>query len=374
MKALSALRNRARRGSAGTAGWRYAATRWIYRHTFTTRDRLALYEDLAFLLDNNRTLEVALTSMRDTATDFGRRSSPSAVWLNDCLTSLSHGQSLDVALADWVPRQEAAIISAGVMDGRVADALRRAMTVVQGVDEMKTTVFSTLGYPLALIGTVVSIMVLVSEHFIPQLAKIVPRKTWEGGIWWLGALSDFVVVNGVLLSLSTAVLTAWVIWSFGNLTGRVRRVLDHLVPWSVYRDFQGVAFLLNVSALLRADVKTLESLDILARNASPWLLERLNATRRLVRQGQHLGLALRNTGYHFPSRDAVNKLALLTDGDNAEIIIENYARHWLVRAVRLIKRRILRLSVALFLLVSGYMFLLVSVIQQLNDMAARLGS
>jgi len=373
MKALSALRNRARRGSAGTAGCRYAATRWIYRHTFTTRDRLALYEDLAFLLDNNRTLEVALTSMRDTATDFGRRSSPSAVWLNDCLTSLSHGQSLDVALADWVPRQEAAIISAGVMDGRVADALRRAMTVVQGVDEMKTTVFSTLGYPLALIGTVVSIMVLVSEHFIPQLAKIVPRETWEGGIWWLGALSDFVVVNGVLLSLTTAVLTAWVIWSFGNLTGRVRRVLDHLVPWSVYRDFQGVAFLLNVSALLRADVKTLESLDILARNASPWLLERLNATRRLVRQGQHLGLALRNTGYHFPSRDAVNKLALLTDGDNAEIIIENYARHWLVRAVRLIKRRILRLSVALFLLVSGYMFLLVSVIQQLNDMAARLG-
>jgi hypothetical protein len=177
----------------------------------------------------------------------------------------------------------------------------------------------------------------------------------------------------MLLSLMAAVLVAWTTWSLNNLTGRVRRWLDHLVPWSVYKDFQGVAFLLNISALLRADVKTLDALDILSRNASPWLLERLNAARRLVRQGQHLGLALRNSGYQFPSKDSVNKLVLLTDGDNAEIIIENYARHWLIRAVKIIKRRTTRLSGALFLIVSSYMFLLVQVIQQLHDMAGQMG-
>jgi len=42
-----------------------------------------------------------------------------------------------------------------------------AMTVVQGVDELKSSVFSTLGYPMALIGTVVGIMV--------------PRETWQRG-------------------------------------------------------------------------------------------------------------------------------------------------------------------------------------------------
>ncbi|CNI31608.1 MULTISPECIES: type II secretion system F family protein [Yersinia] len=349
------------------------ARRWLYRHTFSTRDRLSLYEDLAFLLDNNRTLEVAITNMRDSATDFGKRSSPSAVWLNDCLKALSNGQSLDVALGDWIPRQEAAIISAGVLDGHIADALRRAMTVVQGIDEMKSSIYSTLGYPLALIATVIGIMNMVSEHFIPQLAKIIPRTTWEGGIWWLGATSDFVVNQGVLLSLSVALLTAWITWSFNNMTGKTRRGLDYLIPWSIYKDFQGVAFLLNIAALLRADVKTLDALDILSRNASPWLLERLNAARRLVRQGQHLGLALRNTGYHFPSKDCVNKLVLLTDGDNAAGIIENYAKHWMITTIKLIKRRATRLSIVLFLVVSGYMFLLVQVIQQLNSMAAQMG-
>jgi len=376
MKRLNVLRAKLATGGKskhGLAVYRQAATRWLYRHTFSTGDRLSLYEDLAFLLDNNRTLEVALTNMRDSATDFGKRTSTSAVWLDDCLKAIRNGQSLDVALADWIPRQEAAIISAGVMDGRISEALRRAMTVVQGVDEMKSSVFSTLGYPLALISTVIGIMVLVSKHFIPQLTKIVPRETWEGGIWWLGATSDFVVIHGVLLSLSVALLIAWITWSFNNLTGKVRRWLDYLVPWSVYKDFQGVAFLLNISALLRADVKTLDALDILSRNASPWLLERLNATRRLVRQGQHLGLALRNAGYQFPSKDCVNKLVLLTDGDNADLIIENYARHWLIRAVKIIKRRATRLSTFLFLIVSSYMILLVQVIQQLNDMAGQMG-
>lgn len=376
MKWLNILLARISAGNASglrLSCYRQTATRWLYRHTFSTRDRLALYEDLAFLLDNNRTLEVALTSMRDSATDFGKQSSPSSVWLNDCLKAIRNGQSLDVALADWIPAQEAAIISAGVMDGRLSEALRRAMAVVQGIDEMKSSVFSTLGYPLVLISTVIGIMVLVSKHFIPQLAKIIPRETWEGGIGWLGVTSDFVVLNGMLLSLMAAVLVAWTTWSFNNLTGRVRRWLDHLVPWSVYKDFQGVAFLLNISALLRADVKTLDALDILSRNASPWLLERLNAARRLVRQGQHLGLALRNSGYQFPSKDSVNKLVLLTDGDNAEIIIENYARHWLIRAVKIIKRRTTRLSGALFLIVSSYMFLLVQVIQQLHDMAGQMG-
>lgn len=353
--------------------YREAATRWIYRHTFSTRDRLSLYEDLAFLLDNNHSLEVALINMRDCATDFGKQRSPSSVWLNDCLKSIRNGQSLDVALADWIPPQEVAIIHTGVMNGRVTDALRRTMTVVQSIEEMKSSVFGTLGYPLLLMTAIIGIMVLISKHFIPQLANIIPRETWEGSIWWLSTLSDSVVNYGVVLSLLVALAGVLITWSLQNLTGKVRLWLDFLLPWSLYKDFQGVAFLFNISALLQANVKTLDALDILSRNASPWLIERLNATRRLLRQGQHLGLALRNSGYQFPSKDCVNKLVLLTDGDNASTIIDSYARHWLVRAIKITKQRTSRLSTALFLAVSGYMLLLIQVIQQLYSLAGQMG-
>lgn len=352
---------------------RQAAIRWVYRHTFSAADRQSLYEDLAFLLDNNHTLEKALLSMHDCATEGGKRLSPAAVWLGDCLTAIRNGLPLHQALADWIPRQEAAIISAGVKEGRPAEALRRAMTVVKSVDEMKSAVLSTLSYPLTLVASIAGIMVLISEHFIPQLSRMVAREKWQGELWWLGMLSDTVVNYGLLIVLLLVLFSAWVIWSFTRLTGPVRRGLDHLLPWSVYKDFQGVAFLLNIAALLRANVKTLDALDMLCYQASPWLLERLNATRRRVRQGQHLGLALRNSGYQFPSKASVNKLVLLTDGDNASLVIENYARYWLPQAVNLIKRRAKHLSTVLFLLVSGYMFLLVQVIQQLYGMVDQIG-
>ncbi|MNV17966.1 hypothetical protein D3C71_1087730 [compost metagenome] len=37
--------------------------RWLAKKTFSTADRLTLYEDLAFLLDNNLKVEKALQAM-----------------------------------------------------------------------------------------------------------------------------------------------------------------------------------------------------------------------------------------------------------------------------------------------------------------------
>lgn len=74
------------------------------------------------------------------------------------------------------------------------------------------------------------------------------------------------------------------------------------MPWSIYQDIQGATFLLNMAALLKAKMTTLNSLNILQEFASPWLSTRLDSIIYRVRQGDHLGLALRQCGYQFPSR------------------------------------------------------------------------
>ena len=350
------------------AAARQRAFRWVYRHTFSTRDRLTLYEDLAFLLDNRRTLEEALTDMRDCATDFGRKTAPAAVWLGDCLTDINNGQSLDRALADWVPRQEAALIGAGVRDRRIAQALRRASRLTKAIDEMKTTLLGALAEPAMLLSAVLGVMIFTSLMLLPKLAMASPRALWHGSLEWIAVSSDALAQHGILLGILAVSGIAWTTWSFARLTGPVRRLLDNVMPWSVYREVQGVVFLLNFASLLRAGVKTLDALDALSQHASPWLLERLNATRWHVRQGNHLGLALYNTGYHFPSRDAVNKLRLLTAGDAADDIIDNYAFAWLNTTLATLKRRAKTLSLLLTLMVYGYMMLLFSAVQQLQGM------
>lgn len=356
--------------------YRYQASRWLYRHTFSTKDRLKLYEELAFLLENNQRLGVALESMRDTALSGGRLSSREAIWLNDFIKAIQNGLSLDQALSGWVPRQECAIISAGVHDSQLVAALKRAADVVRGIDEMKSTVYGQMTYPFVLIGVIVTIMLMIHRYFLPPLTRLFPRESWEGSIWWLGSSSELVAEQGIILGIAAFLILSWIVWSLPNVTGKPRKWMDRVMPWSLYKDFQGVVFLLNISALLNAGVPVLEALNRMAEHASPWLKERLNAIRRRVNDGDHLGLALRKTGYHFPSRDAVNKLALLTseaNSDKSQVVMERYAWHMLKNTVKVMKKRINTLSGLLFAVCGGYMVLMLLVIQQLNDMANQIG-
>lgn len=48
-----------------------ATLRWIYQKTFSVKDRIAFYDMLAFVLDNNKSLQQAFLDMRNVATDFG---------------------------------------------------------------------------------------------------------------------------------------------------------------------------------------------------------------------------------------------------------------------------------------------------------------
>ncbi|EBZ0491385.1 general secretion pathway protein GspF [Salmonella enterica subsp. enterica serovar Infantis] len=346
--------------------------RWMARKTFSMAERRELYEGLAFLLDNNKTLETALSDMLAVTTDFGKkRETGTAMCLQDCLSALRDGQSLDIGLDGWVPPQEIAIISAGVSDGRLSDALRRATTIVENLGNLKSECFSTLTYPFFLLGTMLLMMYMTGTKFVPQLARVTDRASWTGALWWMAAISDFVINNAVPLGVAIMALVCWMVWSLPNLTGRARPVLDNLMPWSVYRDFQGISFLLNLAALMRANFRLLETLNVLSRHASPWLLERLDATRAEVNSGAHLGQALKNTGFNFPSAECVNRLVLLTGGDNAELIIDSFAMQWLASTRRAVKARISRISAISFLLVGGWLFLLLMASQQINTLAIR---
>lgn len=344
--------------------------RWLARKTFSSGERRDMYEDLAFLLDNNKTLEVALTNMRDVATEFGQiRENGTAMCLADCIEALHSGKSIDIGMSDWIPDQEIALIGAGVTDGDLSGALKRAIKVVEGVGSMIAECFSTLTYPACLIMTMFFMMYMCVSQFIPALTRVAPRATWTGTLWWFASVSEFFVDNAVVLSVAAVLMVAWVIWSMPNLTGPVRLKLDGFMPWSLYRDMQGVAFLMNLSALMRANLKTLVTLQILSRYASPWLLERIQAAEVEINRGAHLGLALKNSGMNFPGKECVNKLVLLTSGDNAEEIIENFAQEWLKKTQIRIKKKISRLSIFCFALVGGYLFLMLFASQQITSMS-----
>jgi len=339
--------------------------RWIGQKTFSTTDRMTLYEDLAFLLENKQKTEDAIAGLQRTRR---RKNDPVLLCLNDVHHALTRGRGLDAGLAGWVPAQETTILRAGRVAKDLRGALLRAIEVVKGVGEMKSTALVNLAYPAMLLGGTFYMMQMVSERFLPRLEQLSPADSWTGWMWWLGAITHFFVDNRYLLGGALGAFTVWVIWSLPRLTGPVRgRVLDHMFPWSLYREVQGVSFLLNLSALLRAQLRTEEALDMLSRNATPWMYERLTATRRQVSRGKHLGQALADSGYAFPSREAIDRLMLLTAGPGGEDNIENFARMWLKKAIGRIKRVCQVFQLVGMLATAGYLLLTFLATQDLSS-------
>lgn len=114
---------------------------------------------------------------------------------------------------------------------------------MKGIGEMKTTALVNLSYPLMLLGGTFYMMKMVSERFLPRLEQLSPAETWTGWMWWLGAITHFFVDNRYVLGAGLAAFFVWVVWSLPRLTGTVRRrALDHMFPWSLYREVQGVSF------------------------------------------------------------------------------------------------------------------------------------
>lgn len=162
----------------------------------------------------------------------------------------------------------------------------------------------------------------------------------------------------VLILVVALGLSGGAVWSMGHWARRTWA--DNLPPWSVYRAVQGVYFLLNVAALLRVNIPVKQAVSMLGEHASPWLARRIDRTLQYMSQGEHLGLALKSTGYHFPSRDCVNQMVLLTEGTGSEGVLERYADRWLALTIRQVKTMSLYLNAFCFLLVFGYMTLLLA--------------
>ncbi|WP_235667689.1 type II secretion system F family protein [Candidatus Williamhamiltonella defendens] len=151
-------------------------------------------------------------------------------------------------------------------------------------------------------------MHMVCENVIAKLARLVSREKQEGALSLLTSISEFMVHFAWLLLFGLLALSVFIVWSMWHWTRR--KIADSMLPWSVCCVVQGVYFLLNIAALLRVNIPVMQAVHMLGETTSPWLEMRINETIHYMRHGEHMGLALKSTDDHFPSRDCVNQMML----------------------------------------------------------------
>ena len=132
---------------------------------------------------------------------------------------------------------------------------------------------------------------------------------------------------------------AIIYFTIGIWTGKVRALFDYMPPWSLYKVFTGISWLLALSALVKGGTPVSTAMRALRRDSSRYLKERIDKTMVFINNGDNLGQALGKTGLNFPDAEIISDLKIYSELDNFEEALDNLANEWLDESVYLIEEK-----------------------------------
>ncbi|MCT4700539.1 type II secretion system F family protein [Enterobacteriaceae bacterium H20N1] len=322
--------------------------RYLTKLSFTGSTRLDFYRSLLLLLDNQVRLNEALAELYTVYSNYGKRkNAPVAVIIDECLKKMNEGESFSEALSRWLPVEEGMLLHAGEMAGKLGKAFNEAEKIMAARKRIIGAIAGALAYPLLLFVMMGFLLHMIATDLVPKLARVVDPAKWNGSAGLLRDMAFFVTQYGVVAVMAAVVISILIAISLPLLRGKLRILLDTIPPWSIYRLVHGTTFLLNIGSLIKSGMRLNTALDKLSVGASPWLTERIEATRDGLTEGKNFGEALISSGYNFPDQKANRFLAVISAYSGIDNAIIKFSNRWLDETVNKIQ------SVAKIMLMSG---------------------
>ncbi len=298
------------------------------------KSRLKLYKKLSALLRNNFTLMDALDRLWMISSKDGKSpGEPFAIAISIWQERLENGESFARALRGWVPFREILMLSVGDVS-RLELALIHVIKVAEGSEKIIAPLISAFAYPLFLLVLTFLILIMVAVYLVPPLLDAAGKD-----IIWSG-------VAGTLVGVSDKIATYWWVFpiGFGSLfsfmgislafwTGKLRNVFDKVPPWSLYRLFTGVSWILSLSALTKSGIPITKGMASLRDDATPYLRERIDGALDYMSEGENLGSALKHTGFNFPDKETIGDLEIYAELDSFEDTLEQIGNDYLNDAI-----------------------------------------
>ena len=320
---------------------------------FSNQTRLKIYRKIASLMRNRFSLMNALDMLHDGASNSGKNpDEPLAIAIANWAKALQNGLSFSDALKGWAPDRERLMLSVGDVSD-MENALMNLIRVSEGSTKMIRPIVGAITYPSFLFMMSVLIVYAIGVYMVPPMIEAAPNVVWRGTAATLVDLSTWIQNNWLLAFSFLPVIGIIIYATIGIWTGPMRAMFDHLPPWSLYKIFTGISWLLALSALVKSGTPVSTSMRALRRDASKYLKERIDKTLIFVNNGDNLGQALAKTGLEFPDPEIINDLKIYSELDNFEEALEKLANEWLEESVYLIENKAAILNMVAILTVAG---------------------
>ncbi|HEY1096799.1 MAG TPA: type II secretion system F family protein [Alphaproteobacteria bacterium] len=339
---------------------------------FDARVRERFYRKLAQLLRNGIPIDRSLEQMAMTEGKQKRKGLAKLIkrWRH----SIENGVNFGTCIAPYVPSNESLLLESGGNYGKMQRALTEAADAVAQQRRVKKMVIRSSSYPALLLTILGLALFLASHQVIPAFAEVLPVEKWTGAPLLVAKVSNFIRHYGGWLLLTIFALGVLVAFSMPYWRGPSRMIVERMVPWSVYRMWQGSSFLLSIASLMSSGVKIDEvALKRVASRVSPYMQERIEAISRQTISGHNLGEAMYRAGYGFPDVELIDDMRIYAALRNFEDNITTIAREWVDDVLDRIDVAMKIANTVVLVLIAVTMGMLIvsifSVVQQIQESA-----
>ncbi|MBQ7303971.1 MAG: type II secretion system F family protein [Alphaproteobacteria bacterium] len=320
---------------------------------FSNETRLKIFRKLASLMKNRFSLMDALDMLHDGITNGGKNpSEPMAIALASWGKALQNGVPFSDALKGWAPNRERLMLSVGDVSD-LESALMNLIKVTEGTTKMIRPIRSAVSYPSFLFMMAILIVYAIGAYMVPPMIDTAPGTKWVGTAKSVVDISYWIKDNWLMAFTLFPALMLLIYATVGIWTGPIRAIIDNAPPWSLYKVFMGITWLLALSALVKGGVPVSVALQSLRRDSNPYLRERIDKTMVYIKNGDNLGQSLMKTGLNFPDKEIISDLKIYSELDNFEEALEKLANDWLEESVYMIEQKASILNMAALLAVSG---------------------
>lgn len=317
-----------------------------------TQRRIRLWRKLGSLISNGVPILTALEDLHRRAKTKGAKH-PDAIMFAEWMRALRNGERFSTAVAAWIPQGESMIIAAGEQSGDLINAFESAISITTAGDQIRSAVVGGLAYPAILFSLAIGLMWLFGTKVIPQFSRIVGDDSkWTGLAATTVKLSNFTQHYLIFVVIAGLVLIGVVIYSLPRWDGQLRNTLDKVPPFSIYRLTNGAAWLISLSALIKAGVRLEQALQKLSQHSGRWMKNRIAAALSGMRAGLPLGDALARSGYNFPDEEIIDDLVVYSKLSGFDEALTILGKEWIAVGVARIKGQMRMLNSVAILFVA----------------------
>jgi toxin coregulated pilus biosynthesis protein E len=238
---------------------------YFSRLFFTKAKQRAFLEDVCALIADGVPAQQAINVIFKVSTG------PVKEAAQAILIAVAQGRRIAEGMEGWFPRPIVEIIRNGEEGGSLAATLLTAVRTLSEQISVTSTLFASTTYPLVVLGLACGVCVFLKNFIFATFASIKPVELWPDNgklfmviattiqYWWWAVILGIIAVIFILIQLMR------------NLVGEPRKLLDNILPFTLYREFVAAHFMEILGLLIASGISFRDALNTIQCNATRYL-------------------------------------------------------------------------------------------------------